>query len=102
MLLSDALAGLGGVSLGAIWASAMMQTTIGPDSVVNLGTVVGICGGILWLNVTLSKIQNRLKSIEAGRGETWTYNMQRAYALDFQNKNRELNVPIPPEKVSTA
>lgn len=83
--------------MGSLTAS-IAQTTIGPDSVVNLGTVVGICGGIVWLNVTLNRIQNRLKNIESMRPETWTYNMQRAWTLDLQNRNRDMAVPVPPER----
>lgn len=98
-ILPEALTGLGGMSLGALAATAV-QTTIGPDSVVNLGTVVGICGGILWLNVTLSKIQNRLKNIEAIRPETWTYNQMRAWTSELENKNRDLVVPKPERPIT--
>lgn len=100
-ILPEALSGLGGMSLGALVASTA-QATIGPDSVVNLSTVAAICGGIIWLNVTLSKIQNRLKNIEKATPETWTYNMQRAHALDFKIRNPTIDVPIPPERVPGA
>jgi hypothetical protein len=98
IILPEALTGLGGMTLGALAASAA-QTSIGPDSVVNLSTVAAICGGIIWLNVTLNKIHNRLKTIEKATPETWTYNMQRAHALDFKIRNPSLDVPIPPERV---
>lgn len=97
VMVSEIASGLGTLTLGASigLAIAAPQTSIGPDSVVNLGTVAGICGGILWLNVTLTKIQNRLKRIEETRHETWTWNQMRAWALDLQNKNRDLNIPEP-------
>lgn len=71
------------------------STRIGDDTYVSVGLVVAICGGILWLNLTLSGIKNRLRSIESGSKETWTFDQMRGWVLEYKVKNPAHAVSIP-------
>jgi hypothetical protein len=96
-VIPEALAGLGGASFGAMIAS-IARFQINDDSTVSLAIAASVTCGIVWLNVTLSKIKNDISSLKDARPETWTYNMQRAAMMDFKLRNPDIDVPIPLEK----
>ena len=48
------------------------RMTISKETLVPLGMVVALCGGVVWISNQLSSIHNKLELLEASLEEQWT------------------------------
>ncbi len=69
------------------------RMTISKDTLVPLGMVVALCGGVVWISNQLSSIHNKLELLEASLEEQWTRRDMENWGLKLKLENPEINIP---------
>jgi hypothetical protein len=65
--------------------------TLSKDTLVPLGMVIALCGGVVWISNQLSMIHNKLELLEASLEEQWTKRDMENWGLKLKIKIPELN-----------
>ena len=48
------------------------KMTLSKETLMPLGMVIALCGGVVWISNQLSSIHNKLELLEASLEEQWT------------------------------
>ena len=69
------------------------KMTISKDTLVPLGMVVALCGGVVWISNQLSSIHNKLELLEASLEEQWTKRDMENWGLKLKLENPDIKIP---------
>ena len=69
------------------------KTLITKDTLMPLGMVVALCGGVLWISTQLSGINYKLDMLEGKLEDQWTKRDMENWGLKLQMGNPEIIIP---------
>ena len=67
--------------------------TISKDTLMPLGMVIALCGGVLWISTQLSGINYKLDMLETKLQDQWTTRDMVNWGLRLKMGNPEISVP---------
>ena len=68
------------------------KITISKDTLMPLGLVIAICGGVLWISTQLSGINYKLDMLETKLQDQWTNRDMVNWGLRLKMGNPELSI----------
>ncbi len=69
------------------------KMTISKETLMPLGMVIALCGGVVWISNQLSLIHNKLELLEASLEEQWTKRDMENWGLKLKLENPEIVIP---------
>jgi hypothetical protein len=69
------------------------RMTISKETLMPLGMVIALCGGVVWISNQLSLIHNKLELLEASLEEQWTKRDMENWGLKLKLENPEITIP---------
>tara|TARA_A100001515_G_scaffold118594_1_gene100901 strand:+ start:8339 stop:8578 length:240 start_codon:yes stop_codon:yes gene_type:complete len=69
------------------------KITLSKETLMPLGMVIALCGGVVWISNQLSSIHNKLELLEASLEEQWTRRDMENWGLKLKLENPEINIP---------
>ena len=69
------------------------RMTISKETLMPLGMVIALCGGVVWISNQLSLIHNKLELLEASLEEQWTKRDMENCGLKLKLENPEITIP---------
>ena len=69
------------------------KTLITKDTLMPLGMVIAICGGVIWISTQLSGINYKLDMLEGKLEDQWTKRDMENWGLKLQMGNPEIIIP---------
>ena len=69
------------------------RMTITKETLMPLGMVIALCGGVVWISSQLSLIHNKLELLEAILEEQWTKRDMENWGLKLKLQNPEIEIP---------
>ncbi len=69
------------------------RMTISKETLMPLGMVIALCGGVVWISNQLSLIHNKLELLEASLEEQWTKRDMENWGLKLKLENPEIVIP---------
>jgi hypothetical protein len=69
------------------------KTLITKDTLMPLGMVIAICGGVIWISTQLSGINYKLDMLEGKLEDQWTKRDMENWGLKLQMGNPEIKIP---------
>ena len=69
------------------------KTLITKDTLMPLGMVIAICGGVIWISTQLSGINYKLDMLEGKLEDQWTRRDMENWGLKLQMGNPEIIIP---------
>tara|TARA_R100000458_G_C8274629_1_gene249627 strand:+ start:105 stop:344 length:240 start_codon:yes stop_codon:yes gene_type:complete len=67
--------------------------TISKETLMPLGMVIMLCGGVVWISDQLSSIHNKLELLESSLEEQWTKRDMENWGLKLKLNNPEIEIP---------
>jgi len=69
------------------------KTIISKETLMPLGLVIIICGGVVWISTQLSGINYKLDMLEATLEDQWTKRDMENWGLKLKMQNPEIKIP---------
>ena len=69
------------------------KTLINKDTLMPLGMVIALCGGVVWISTQLTNINYKLDSLEGKLEEQWTKRDMENWGLKLKMGNPEIIIP---------
>lgn len=69
------------------------KTVLSRDTLMPLGMVLTICGGLLWINTKLVNIQFQLTTLEGKLEDQWTRRDMENWGLKLKMSNPDITIP---------
>jgi len=69
------------------------KTTITKETLMPLGMVIMLCGGVVWISSQLSLIHNKLELLESSLEEQWTKRDMENWGLKLKLENPDIEIP---------
>ena len=69
------------------------KTLITKDTLMPLGMVIALCGGVIWISTQLSGINYKLDMLEGKLEDQWTKRDMENWGLKLQMGNPEIIIP---------
>ena len=69
------------------------KMTLSKETLMPLGMVIALCGGVVWISNQLSSIHNKLELLEDSLEEQWTRRDMENWGLKLKLENPEINIP---------
>ena len=69
------------------------RMTISKETLMPLGMVIALCGGVVWISNQLSLIHNKLELLETSLEEQWTKRDMENWGLKLKLENPEITIP---------
>ena len=69
------------------------KTLITKDTLMPLGMVIALCGGVIWISTQLSGINYKLDMLEEKLEDQWTHRDMENWGLRLQMGNPEIIIP---------
>jgi len=69
------------------------KTLLGKDTLMPLGMVIALCGGVVWISTQLTNINYKLDMLEEKLEDQWTKRDMENWGLKLKLENPELTVP---------
>jgi len=66
---------------------------ISKETLMPLGMVIALCGGVVWISTQLTNINYKLDSLEGKLEEQWTKRDMENWGLKLKMGNPDLTVP---------
>ena len=63
------------------------------DTLMPLGLVLTVCGGLIWINTKLVNIQFKLETLEGKLEDQWTRRDMENWGLKLKMSNPEIKIP---------
>tara|TARA_A100001515_G_C4409977_1_gene156786 strand:- start:155 stop:394 length:240 start_codon:yes stop_codon:yes gene_type:complete len=67
--------------------------TLSKETLMPLGMVIMLCGGVVWISNQLSLIHNKLELLEASLEEQWTKRDMENWGLKLKLQNPAIEIP---------
>ena len=69
------------------------KTLITKDTLMPLGMVIALCGGVVWISTQLTNINYKLDSLEGKLEEQWTKRDMENWGLKLKMCNPDIIIP---------
>ena len=69
------------------------KMTLSKDTLMPLGLVIAICGGVVWLSTQLTNINYKLDMLEDKLEDNWTKRDMENWGLKLKLENPEIAIP---------
>ena len=69
------------------------RMTLSKETLMPLGMVIALCGGVVWISNQLSSIHNKLELLEASLEEQWTKRDMENWGLKLKLENPDITIP---------
>ncbi len=69
------------------------RMTLSKETLMPLGMVIALCGGVVWISNQLSLIHNKLDLLESSLEEQWTKRDMENWGLKLKLENPEIKIP---------
>ena len=69
------------------------RMTITKETLMPLGMVILLCGGVVWISSQLSLIHNKLELLESSLEEQWTKRDMENWGLKLKLENPDIEIP---------
>ena len=69
------------------------RMTINKETLMPLGMVIAICGGVVWISTQLTNINYKLDMLETKLEDQWTTRDMENWGLRLKMENPEISVP---------
>jgi hypothetical protein len=69
------------------------KTLITKDTLMPLGMVIALCGGVVWISTQLTNINYKLDSLEGKLEEQWTKRDMENWGLKLKMGNPDIIIP---------
>ena len=69
------------------------RMTLSKETLMPLGMVILLCGGVVWISSQLSLIHNKLELLESSLEEQWTKRDMENWGLKLKLENPEIKIP---------
>ena len=69
------------------------KTFISKDTLMPLGMVIALCGGVVWISTQLSGINYKLDALEEKLEDNWTRRDMENWGLKLKLENPEIEIP---------
>ena len=69
------------------------KTFITKDTLMPLGLVILICGGVVWISTELGSINHKLDSLEEKLEDQWTKRDMENWGLKLKMLNPDMDLP---------
>ena len=66
---------------------------ISKETLMPLGMVIALCGGVVWISTQLTNINYKLDMLEDSLEEQWTKRDMDNWGLKLKLKNPEIEIP---------
>ena len=67
--------------------------TISKETLMPLGMVIALCGGVVWISTQLSGINYKLDALEEKLEDNWTRRDMENWGLKLKLENPEILIP---------
>ena len=67
--------------------------TISKETLMPLGMVIMLCGGIVWISTQLNNIHFKLETLERKLEDQWTVRDMENWGLKLKMQNPEIKIP---------
>tara|TARA_R110002153_G_C13281401_1_gene494110 strand:+ start:1010 stop:1249 length:240 start_codon:yes stop_codon:yes gene_type:complete len=67
--------------------------TLSKDTLMPLGMVIALCGGVVWISTQLSGINYKLDALEEKLEDNWTRRDMENWGLKLKLENPEILIP---------
>ena len=69
------------------------KNIISKETLMPVGLVMVLCGGVVWISNKLSYIHNKLEKLEESLEEQWTRRDMENWGLKLKLENPEIKIP---------
>lgn len=69
------------------------KNIISKETLMPVGLVMVLCGGVVWISNQLSSIHNKLEKLEESLEEQWTRRDMENWGLKLKLENPEIKIP---------
>ena len=69
------------------------KMTLSKDTLIPLGMVIALCGGVVWISTQLNGINHKLDMLEEKLEDQWTKRDMENWGLKLKMQNPEINIP---------
>lgn len=70
------------------------KTLLGKDTLMPLGMVIALCGGVVWISTQLTNINYKLDMLEEKLEDQWTRRDMENWGLKLKLENPNITVPV--------
>tara|TARA_R110000824_G_C14786115_1_gene632603 strand:+ start:160 stop:393 length:234 start_codon:yes stop_codon:yes gene_type:complete len=67
--------------------------TISKETLMPLGMVIALCGGVVWISTQLTNINYKLDMLEEKLEDNWTRRDMENWGLKLKMENPSINIP---------
>ena len=69
------------------------KLTLSKETLMPLGMVVALCGGVVWISTQLTNINYKLDMLEEKLEDNWTRRDMENWGLKLKMENPDLQIP---------
>jgi len=69
------------------------KTLLGKETLMPLGMVIALCGGVVWISTQLTNINYKLDMLETKLEDQWTKRDMENWGLKLKLENPDIEVP---------
>ena len=69
------------------------KNIISKETLMPVGLVMVLCGGVVWISNQLSSIHNKLEKLEESLEEQWTRRDMENWGLKLKLENPDIKIP---------
>ena len=69
------------------------KTTISKETLMPLGMVIALCGGVVWISSQLTNINYKLDTLEDKLEDQWTKRDMENWGLRLKMENPSMQIP---------
>jgi len=69
------------------------KTILTKETLMPLGMVLALCGGVVWISTQLTNINHKLDSLEEKLEDQWTYRDMENWGLKLKLQNPDITIP---------
>ena len=63
------------------------------ETLMPLGMVIALCGGVVWISTQLTNINHKLDALEEKLEDQWTYRDMENWGLKLKLQNPDITIP---------
>jgi hypothetical protein len=67
--------------------------TLSKETLMPLGMVIALCGGVVWISTQLTNINYKLDTLERKLEDQWTVRDMENWGLRLKMENPEIKIP---------
>ena len=69
------------------------KTILTKETLMPLGMVIALCGGVVWISTQLNNINYKLDSLEEKLEDQWTHRDMENWGLKLKLENPNIKIP---------